>query len=84
MRRFYYFGCRGLEGGHYLHADARYPDGRQTSDHDHLDGGFPIFLLDGTFAPLKTSDRSWRLTQLRFGGHIVSILACHDNTIDGL
>jgi hypothetical protein len=82
MRRFYYFGCRGSEGGHYLHTDARYPDGRETSDHDHLDGGFPIHLLDGTFTHIDTSDRSWRLTHLRFNGHVISILSCHDNTIE--
>lgn len=75
MKRFYYFGCRGTESGHYLHGD--------TSAHvKALDGGFPVFLLDGTFAPLDRNDDSWRLTQLRFNHHIVSILARHDNTID--
>jgi hypothetical protein len=76
MRRFYYFGCRGSEGGHYLHGDNR-------SRHvDHLDGGFPVHLLDGTFTPLDTRDRRWRLTQLRFNHHVVSILSCHDDTIE--
>lgn len=76
MRRFYYFGCRGTQGGHSLHGDNR-------SAHDeHLDGGFPVFLLDGTFTPIDTKDRSWKLTHLRFNYHVVSILSCHDNTID--
>lgn len=76
MRRFYYFGCRGTEAGHFLHGDVH------LATKDALDGGFPTHLLDGTFAPINPHDRSWRLTQLRFNHHIVSILACHDNTID--
>ena len=75
MRRFYYFGCRGTEGGHYLHG------GKSVHD-EHLDGGFPVFILDGTFAPLDQNDTSWKLTHLRYAHHVVSILACHDNTID--
>ena len=75
MRRFYYFGCRGTEGGHYIH-------GGSSTHLEHLDGGFPVFLLDGTFAPLDRNSKDWRLTQLRFNHHVVSILACHDNTID--
>lgn len=81
MRRFYYFGCRQTKG-HNLHTDVRYVDGRQTSSRDHLDGGFPIFLLDRTFAPISETDQSWKLTQLRFNHHVISIIACHDNTID--
>jgi hypothetical protein len=57
-------------------------DGRVTAEKNSLDGGFPIYLLDGTFAPLSRSDRSWKLTQLRLTTGIVSILAKHDNTID--
>lgn len=75
MRRFYYFGCRGTQAGHYVH-------GGESRHLDHLDGGFPVFILDGTFTPLDPNDRQWRLTQLRFNHHIVSILSCHDNTID--
>lgn len=75
MRRFYYFGCRGNETGHYIF-------GVSSNHQDHLDGGFPVFILDGTFAPLDENDRSWKLTHLRFNHHVVSILACHDNTID--
>jgi len=73
MRRFYYFGCRGSDLGHYLHG-AAHPD--------YLDGGFPAHLLDGVFAPIDANDRGWKLTHLRFAGHVVSILAKHDNTID--
>jgi hypothetical protein len=75
MRRFYYFGCRGNKTGHYIF-------GGSSQHLDHLDGGFPVYILDGTFAPLDPNDRSWKLTHLRFNHHIVSILACHDNTID--
>ena len=81
MRRFYYFGCRGTESGHYIHASARNVDGNRP-DSNHLDGGFPVHILDGTFTPLDTNDKRWRLTQLRFNHHIISILSCHDNTID--
>lgn len=79
MKRFYYFGCRGTATGHYIHAS---PAADRHSD--HLDNGFPIHMLDGTFAPLDRGARHWRLTRLRYGnsGHIMSILACHDNTID--
>jgi hypothetical protein len=41
-----------------------------------------MHMLDGTFAPLDVNDPKWRLTQLRFNHHVISILACHDNTID--
>jgi hypothetical protein len=75
VRRFYYFGCRGTEGGHYIF-------GGPSRHINNLDGGFPVYLLDGTFTPLDANDRSWRLTQLRFNHSILSILACHDNTID--
>jgi hypothetical protein len=75
VRRFYYFGCRGSESGHYLH-------GGSSAHLDHLDDGFPVWMLDGTFAPLDANDRTWCLTQLRHQHHVVSILACHDNTID--
>ena len=75
MRRVYYFGCRGTQSGHYIH-------GGGSGHMEHLDGGFPVFILDGTFAPLDANDRNWKLTQLRFNHHVVSILATHDNTID--
>lgn len=75
MRRFYYYGCRGSQSGHYIH-------GTGSAHADRLDGGFPVHILDGTFAPLDTNTTAWKLTQLRFAGHVVSILACHDNTID--
>ena len=75
MRRFYYFGCRGSQAGHYIH-------GSGSQHREHLDGGFPVFILDGTFAPLDTDITDWKLTHLRFAHHVVSILACHDNTID--
>lgn len=75
MRRYYYFGCRGSESGHYIHGEG----GRHI---DTLAGGFPTRLLDDVFTPLDRNDRRWRLTHLRFGGHVISILACHDNTID--
>lgn len=81
MLRVYYFGCRGSEKGHFLHgADPnKTPRLRET-----LEGiSFPIGLLDGTFTPIDSNDRSWRLTHLHTtGSHILSILACHDNTID--
>jgi hypothetical protein len=73
MRRFYYFGCRGTQSGHYLHPSVH---------GEHLDGGFPYYLLDGTFAPIDNHDRGWKLTHLRFAHDVLSILACHDNTID--
>ena len=75
LRRFYYFGCRGDQAGHFLH-------GGPSRHADRLECGFPTSILDGTFAPLDSNDLHWRLTQLRFNHHIVSILACHDNTID--
>jgi hypothetical protein len=80
VRRFYYFGCRGSQTGHHLHS--HYPDGRTTAERDRLDGGFPIHLLDGTFAPLARDDRRWKLTHLSLNHHVLSILAKHDYTID--
>lgn len=77
MKRFYYFGCRGTQLGHFIHGEWSSP-----GHHDHLENGFPVHLLDGTFAPIDSTDRRWRLTHLRYGDHVVSILACHDNTID--
>lgn len=44
MLRFYYFGCRGSEAGHYLYGDT------VSRIADTLDGGFLTHLLDGTFA----------------------------------
>jgi hypothetical protein len=78
VRRFYYFGCRGKEAGHFIHGS------QHSKDRDRLENGFPVWMLDGTFTPLDRNDRGWRLTQLRFGegGSIMSILSCHDNTID--
>lgn len=75
MRRHYYYGCRGTESGHYLHGD------NKTAHAKELDGGFPVAMLDGTFAPLDRNDVRWKITQLR-NGHVVSILVRHDNTID--
>jgi hypothetical protein len=75
--RFYYYGCRGTEKGHYIHGE----NGRHYAD--TLDVGFPGWLLDGTFAPLDQNDCHWKLTQLNARySHVLSILACHDNTID--
>jgi hypothetical protein len=78
MRRVYYFGCRNGQLGHYLYAQA----GTLPHNSDHLDGGFPIYLLDGAFAPIDPNDHNWKLTHIRFNHHVLSILACHDNTID--
>lgn len=75
MRRFYYFGCRNEKCGHSLFGS------QYNQNRDRLDNGFPVHLLDGTFTPIDPSDSSWRLTHLRYQG-IVSILSCHDNTID--
>jgi hypothetical protein len=83
MRRFYYFGCRGSEGGHYLHRDGIASG--YTPSREHLDGGFPIWLLDGAFAPVDRNDRGWKLTHLRigsYGGYVHSFLAKHDDTIE--
>jgi hypothetical protein len=77
MRRFFYFGCHGNQSGHYLH------DGNHRVSGNKDDTGIPYWLFDGTFAPLESTDRGWKLTQLRMHGHhVLSILACHDNTID--
>lgn len=74
MLRFYYYGCRGTETGHFLWSN----NGRVRKLHV----AFPADLLDGTFAPLDRADPSWKLTYLRFDGHVLSILSKHDNTID--
>jgi hypothetical protein len=77
MRRFYYFGCRGRDAGHFIHGDIE-----SSAHRDTLDNQFPVHVLDETFAPITRADRRWRLTHIRYGGHVMSILACHDNSID--
>lgn len=76
MRRFYYYGCRGSDSGHYLFSEFSSHRGGAIA------GGFPAFILDGAFAPLDTNDTGWKLTHLRYNHQILSILARHDNTID--
>jgi hypothetical protein len=76
VRRFFYFGCRGTQSGHYLH------DGNRQVSGDRDDTGIPYWLFDGTFAPLDANNRGWKLTHLRARHHILSVLACHDYTID--
>jgi hypothetical protein len=75
MRRFYYFGCRGDRAGHFLH-------GGDSAHDERLDGGFPVYMLDSTFAPLDMNEPWWRLTQLRFNHNVLSILSRWDTTID--
>lgn len=79
MDDFWFFGCE-REGakGHYLFDKF----GHRLGDDDPR-MGFPMFLLDQTFAPVEERAGSFRLVWIcRSHGQRLTILAGWDNTVD--
>lgn len=79
MKDFWYFGCeREGHSGHYLFT--QFARTRGVLEDSRM--GFPVHLLDGTFAPVVRTPGHWRLIVIRAGYEHLIILAGWDNTVD--
>ena len=59
---FWYFGCERVgESGHYLFT--QFARTRGVLEDSRM--GFPVHLLDGTFAPVVQKPGHWRLITIR-------------------
>lgn len=80
MNDFWYFGrVSESDGGHFLYSKFT-PHIRLHGDDPRM--GFPMWLLDCTFAPIRQHPGNFRLITIKARNDHLTILAGWDNTID--